>query len=205
MLTRSERPTAGPWHEHRTQRSISIRNQHDEVLASVPVSTREDREARDLANARLIAAAPELLRAAEIALQFFKDNGGAENYTWFAEIEGAVARALAPDAVPCAACAHHYHDAGPCDEGKPVASPHRVADGKLNAANLDTDAPAFEGPATGTVSARALEFGKEMGAKLLQGRRGHGPTAGARNLNGAQLVAVCAIAFQNGMDWMVKP
>lgn len=30
-----------------------------------------------------------------------------------------------PNTKPCTLCRNHYGDNGPCDEGKPVLSPHR--------------------------------------------------------------------------------
>src|SRR6267154_3631398 len=46
-----------------------------------------------LANARLIAAAPEMLEALKRAEFYFDQNGGHEAYTWLHEIKSAIAKA----------------------------------------------------------------------------------------------------------------
>lgn len=54
-------------------------------------------------------------------------------YAWACAVCGYVygkASGLAGEAsglAPCVACAEHYGDDGVCDEGKPLASPHRKA------------------------------------------------------------------------------
>ena len=45
------------------------------------------------ANARLIAAAPEMLQALEVAVKYFNDNGGHEAYTFLADMENALSKA----------------------------------------------------------------------------------------------------------------
>lgn len=44
-------------------------------------------------HANLIAAAPDMLKALEVALEYFKQNGGSEHYTWFEQIQNAVSKA----------------------------------------------------------------------------------------------------------------
>lgn len=44
-------------------------------------------------NVALMAAAPEMLAALEIAVTFFNNNGGDADYTWLPKLKAAIAKA----------------------------------------------------------------------------------------------------------------
>ena len=83
--------TKGPWQAHTDVEEpvITALGEYDEP--EVALVSNIDGQTKH--NARLIAAAPELLEALEAAIEYFENNGGQESYTWLFKMKGIVSKA----------------------------------------------------------------------------------------------------------------
>jgi hypothetical protein len=81
----------GPWFAHTDVEEpvITALGEYDEPQVALVSNI----EGQTKHNARLIAAAPELLEALEAAIEYFENNGGQESYTWLFKMKDIVSKA----------------------------------------------------------------------------------------------------------------
>lgn len=119
--------TPGPWRSSGTHVWSEAAKDRGNVAECEDFECSTDAERA--ANARLIAAAPEMLEALRVIAAWEPsrrpdEEGGMSIMEAIDTARAAIARAEG-----CAVCAAHYGDGGVCDEGKPVASRHRSTEG----------------------------------------------------------------------------
>jgi hypothetical protein len=84
--------TKGPWQAHTylvEEPVVTALGEYDEPEVALVANI----EGQTKHNARLIAAAPELLEALEAAIEYFENNGGQESYTWLFKMKDIASKA----------------------------------------------------------------------------------------------------------------
>jgi len=104
----TQKHTPAPW-DVQNKGVLGERSARHEVVQGINVNGKKnlptivkmpDLSDRSYANARLIAAAPELLAALEWAVEAAErhNNGGSLDYDWIEEAEEAISKATSPQA-----------------------------------------------------------------------------------------------------------